>query len=593
MLKGRQTGGIHRGHGWVFRAESRETMLAWYEDIKNLTEKTGEERNAFVRKHARSFSAGSHKAGSISSEGALEEDEADHVPYSATTSQFEQELPQEPTLLKRPQPGGRFPSDIHVNRDLRVPLSPSSGASSDEHELLAADGSSVRHSSPSRRLSGRAQQHEEQVMSLKRNGDETRTIRADDRDIISGTNYNPASIDSSRLSSYQPHQNLHEGKWDSDTASTAIGKIVGASRGESASGIPLRLSSFQAEYTKGDRNEQERPQEPIRTMSDDPETVAAAMGLPGSNFPYVQTDGQPQFKKEDFRQTDDIVRNPKAIDFLHSSSYPEDTQNVPHVESPSRQISNSAAYRDTVSAPVAKNTNTTESSQAAVPTEGSEYYNPAVQSQGISSDAPGSLAHAQDQQTQAKQSATPYKTLDTYKQTMERPENETQTNTISADATELGVNNDLLEKEGKAAKPLQINFQSEFEIGAALQPHREQRQQGLEQHPLASSPDSQSRITSLELDQPVSSAVKKDTDEVTPVELGQFGSTPKQLDTTTFGTSFTSASVESPTAPLSATIGNSHGEEPNQRPPLPSHITISDLHVPGEFPYSPQAETAF
>ncbi|SLM37125.1 Pleckstrin homology-like domain [Lasallia pustulata] len=49
MLKGRQTGPMHRGHAWVFRAESRDTMLAWFEDIKNLTEKTGEERNAFVR----------------------------------------------------------------------------------------------------------------------------------------------------------------------------------------------------------------------------------------------------------------------------------------------------------------------------------------------------------------------------------------------------------------------------------------------------------------------------------------------------------------------------------------------------------------
>lgn len=29
MLKGRQTGAMHRGHSWVFRAESYETMLAW------------------------------------------------------------------------------------------------------------------------------------------------------------------------------------------------------------------------------------------------------------------------------------------------------------------------------------------------------------------------------------------------------------------------------------------------------------------------------------------------------------------------------------------------------------------------------------
>lgn len=29
MLKGRQTGTLHRGHSWVFRCESLETMLAW------------------------------------------------------------------------------------------------------------------------------------------------------------------------------------------------------------------------------------------------------------------------------------------------------------------------------------------------------------------------------------------------------------------------------------------------------------------------------------------------------------------------------------------------------------------------------------
>jgi len=29
MLKGRQTGSMHRGHSWVFRAESFETMMAW------------------------------------------------------------------------------------------------------------------------------------------------------------------------------------------------------------------------------------------------------------------------------------------------------------------------------------------------------------------------------------------------------------------------------------------------------------------------------------------------------------------------------------------------------------------------------------
>ena len=102
MLKGRQSGGMHRGHSWVFRAESYETMLAWFEAIKNLTEKTGAERNAFVRQHARSVSGGTHRAASISSDG-FEDDEADRVPYAASV-QSQATQPVE-SKLERPQPG--------------------------------------------------------------------------------------------------------------------------------------------------------------------------------------------------------------------------------------------------------------------------------------------------------------------------------------------------------------------------------------------------------------------------------------------------------------------------------------------------------
>ena len=139
MLKGRQSGGIHRGHAWVFRAESYDTMLAWFEDLKNLTEKTGAERSEFIRRsHARSVSAGSHKAGSISSDG-MDEDEADQVPYSATPSQAD--IPaQEEKFPERPNPGGRFPSQITVNRDSQVALAPSSPSSSGDREIVAAAG---------------------------------------------------------------------------------------------------------------------------------------------------------------------------------------------------------------------------------------------------------------------------------------------------------------------------------------------------------------------------------------------------------------------------------------------------------------------
>ena len=136
VIKGRQTGSMHSGHTWVFRAETYDTMLAWFDDIKALTETSGEERNAFVRRHAsvRSISAGSHR--SASSASGLEEDEADAIPYSANASLANQPIRQETT---RPSPGGRFPSDLNV-RSLQAPLSPSSGSSDVGHDLGTAAG---------------------------------------------------------------------------------------------------------------------------------------------------------------------------------------------------------------------------------------------------------------------------------------------------------------------------------------------------------------------------------------------------------------------------------------------------------------------
>lgn len=135
ILKGRQTGGVHRGHSWVFRAESFDTMLAWYEDIKALTEKTPQERSDFVRGHSGSISRSSSRR-SISSDGVVDED--DEEPYSAhnsaaalgqsgTGTGFQQDVP------RRPSPGGRFPSDLQVNaqRGLQAPHSPSSASSQD------------------------------------------------------------------------------------------------------------------------------------------------------------------------------------------------------------------------------------------------------------------------------------------------------------------------------------------------------------------------------------------------------------------------------------------------------------------------------
>lgn len=111
-------------------------MFAWYNDIKSLTEKTGMERDAYVRRHTRSISQGSVGARSGSSDGGMEEDEADQIPFSPVASRVDG--PGSSNAPERPKPGGRFPSDINLHRGLRIPLSPSSGTSSASHNALAA-----------------------------------------------------------------------------------------------------------------------------------------------------------------------------------------------------------------------------------------------------------------------------------------------------------------------------------------------------------------------------------------------------------------------------------------------------------------------
>lgn len=137
ILKGRQTGAMHRGHTWVFRAESHDTMMAWYEDIKALTERTPEERNQFVRHHSRSLSQSSRR--SASSDGLVDED--DEEPFSAGSQIDVNPRPQYDAASRRSQPGGRFPSDIQVNaqRGLQAHRSPSSlsSTSRDQHESNA------------------------------------------------------------------------------------------------------------------------------------------------------------------------------------------------------------------------------------------------------------------------------------------------------------------------------------------------------------------------------------------------------------------------------------------------------------------------
>ncbi|KAI1130163.1 hypothetical protein F5Y10DRAFT_289968 [Nemania abortiva] len=146
ILKGRQTGSMHRGHTWVFRAESHDTMMAWYEDIKALTEKSPEELSNFVRGHARTYSRTSQH--SISSDGMV--DEEDEVPFSADPAVSVPSSRQD-SFQNKSHTGGRFPSDIQVNaqRGLLVALSPtSSGSGIVENESTGMRGALMNGTNP-------------------------------------------------------------------------------------------------------------------------------------------------------------------------------------------------------------------------------------------------------------------------------------------------------------------------------------------------------------------------------------------------------------------------------------------------------------
>ncbi|RDA82854.1 hypothetical protein CP532_0943 [Ophiocordyceps camponoti-leonardi (nom. inval.)] len=156
VLKGRQTGAMHRGHTWVFRAESHDTMMAWYDDIQVLTEKTAEERCQFVRSHSRSLSRSSRR--SASSDGMGDDD--DEEPFSANRM----DVAPEPAP-RRPEPGGRFPSDIQTNaqRGSQAPSSPSSVNTGRQEDMLldahaiAASGAAYAASSGSDEQRGQQQ----------------------------------------------------------------------------------------------------------------------------------------------------------------------------------------------------------------------------------------------------------------------------------------------------------------------------------------------------------------------------------------------------------------------------------------------------
>ncbi|KAL2151537.1 hypothetical protein VTH82DRAFT_6635 [Thermothelomyces myriococcoides] len=137
VLKGRQTGSMHRGHKWVFRAESHDTMMAWYEDIKSITERTPEEHSNLVRANSRSISRTSQRS-SVSSDGVVDDEEeppftaattsvnaqrglqAPGSPLSATSGSGEYSKPADPSVTTT-GPGGGFEQQQSSSRQAGRP----------------------------------------------------------------------------------------------------------------------------------------------------------------------------------------------------------------------------------------------------------------------------------------------------------------------------------------------------------------------------------------------------------------------------------------------------------------------------------------
>lgn len=513
MLKGRQTGGMHRGHGWVFRAESRDTMLAWYEDIKNLTEKTGEERNAFVRRHARSVSGGSQKAGSVSSDGAMEEDEADEVPYSGKSSHFDQDLPVEAKLPERPQTvssRGRFPSDLNVNRGLHVPLSPSSGTSSDEREVIVSGGPQPS-SSNGRERSSRRVQKGKQVDS------ESREYSGKEHE-NSGTvsEIRPMSQSPSRQPSYQ---NLEDGE---------------------------RLDL-------GDRPRENVAPEPFVS------NLATAEAVNRSRGPSRQASSQmPQ--QENSPPSEHMVSPQSNANAVQEDASTPNVRYIEHTNLPVIQGNYHATERTSYFPMQEDQTNSLPSQGPTSLAYGAEYRTQPVESHGIGSEGPGVVAYATQQRSEPVQKPTNPEVSKSLATPSEQP--------VSKEpvlvGTAAGVDEETPPQQPTVLQSYILDpseTPSAIELQTAATPQKF-RALALEESPLPTPGP------------PV------------PVELSQFGSTPKADDAATFDASFSKV-LSGATGIAKESEGGKEGELLPLRPKFASQDsvgTISDLHVPGEFP---------
>ena len=561
ILKGRQTGGMHRGHSWVLRAESRDTMLAWYGDIKSLIEKRGEERNAFVRRHARSVSGGSHKAGSVSSDGAMEEDEADEIPYSGTASQFDKASPQEQKLSERPQPGGRFPSELNVNRDLRVPLSPSSGTGSDDRDVIAAAGALPGSHDP---FEGPAR-HEQA-------GEHT----AEPRSTAGGLSRNQSEM-SQRESNIQIER-IHLGGERGPAPRSTSGDLT---RNQSQLTqkevyVPVDASQQRDEYMTTARI-------PATGLSRGQSEISQG----NTYVPIADTREYNDLQVQQGSNPDTVARKqnyqPEYSDPLPARwTRPDSPQETAYHQQPAiQQFSTQHETRDQQPSQV--------SSPATVPFEhGSEYRNEPVQSQGVSSDAPGAVAYAS--------ASTPQQAARSMLSDIERPNSNygdwMAPAAIGAPGAAAGnTEASAYRQHQQAQEPPSIEPESPAPPISASTKLTAATSLTTESPP---NPDVAERMQPEEL----CDSVPQNLEPVTfaPTEASAMTVTAENKKQAILETTVPSATTQRPSATVEVQRAGTMGERDESletalpvRPKLNSVETISDLHVPGEFPRSSAA----
>lgn len=233
---------MHRGHKWVFRAESHDTMMAWYEDIKSITERTPEEHSNLVRANSRSISRTSQRS-SVSSDGVVDDEE--EPPFTAATTSVSQQVKND-GFTRRPS-GGRFPSDLQVNaqRGLQAPGSPLSATSGSGEYSKPAD--------PSVTTTGPGGGFEQQQSSSRQAGRPQEAERREfQRTAAVGTAASGAS--SSAITTSQDGVSQHSDPANSSEASQQATLLADRKQGVPiwAEPVPIRFSHSHSHLSSAD-----------------------------------------------------------------------------------------------------------------------------------------------------------------------------------------------------------------------------------------------------------------------------------------------------------------------------------------------------